>query len=84
MSEQAATQDLLLIGVEKPRRLLVGVEDAATILGIGQRTVWKLAKEGELPTVRIGNRTLWPVRELEKWVEDQLSVECLTPGTDNA
>jgi len=53
----------LLVGVDKAQPILVGVKDAARMLGIGERTVWKLTKEGAFPTVRIGSRTLWPTRE---------------------
>jgi len=35
-------------------RLLVSIEEAAAILGLGRRTTRRLVQEGRLPSVRVG------------------------------
>jgi excisionase family DNA binding protein len=49
--------------------LLVSVEEAARSLGIGQTKAYELIGQGALPCVKLGRRTLVPVRELSKWVD---------------
>ncbi len=51
-------------------RLLVGVREAAYLLGISPRHVWSLtAPRGPLPVVRLGKRALYDPRDLEAFVE---------------
>ncbi len=48
--------------------LFLSVPEAARRLGVGQTTVWiALIREGKLPVVRIGRRTLVSVRALEEF-----------------
>jgi excisionase family DNA binding protein len=44
-----------------PERVTVSVKEAAVMLGICERTVWKLEAEGKLKTVKAGRRKLFPV-----------------------
>lgn len=39
--------------------LLINEAEAARLLGISERTMWSLAKRGEIVPVRIGNRKLY-------------------------
>jgi excisionase family DNA binding protein len=48
--------------------LALCVEDAAEVLGIGRTLVFRLLRDGDLKAVRIGRRTLIPVRELEAFL----------------
>jgi len=41
------------------------VEDAAKALGIGRTFVFQLIKEGKLKAVKLGRRTVVPVKECE-------------------
>jgi excisionase family DNA binding protein len=41
------------------------VPQAALALGISKTSVWKLIKEGDLPAVKLGRRTLIPTGALQ-------------------
>ena len=43
--------------------------EAARALGISERTLWTWTKEGAIPHVRMGCVVLYPVAELERWLE---------------
>lgn len=49
--------------------LLVSVEEAARLLGLGRSAAYELLARGDLPRVKVGRRTLVPVRALSEWVE---------------
>lgn len=42
--------------------------DAARALGIGTRLLWELTNRGEIPHLKLGRATLYPVAELERWL----------------
>jgi len=50
--------------------LLLSAEDAAVLLGIGERFFWSMHSTGELGPlpIKLGKRTLWSRFELEEWV----------------
>ncbi|MHB8571737.1 MAG: helix-turn-helix domain-containing protein [Candidatus Dormibacteria bacterium] len=49
-------------------KLLVRVEEAADLLGIGRTMAWRLVYTGDIPTVLIGRRRLVPMLALEEYV----------------
>ena len=49
----------------------VSSHKAAELLGVSERTVWKLKGAGKLPYVNIGGRTLFRPETLEKYIEEQ-------------
>lgn len=51
--------------------LLVDAKQAATLLAIGERTLWSLTRAGDVPHVRIGRRILYPMDDLKTWVRAQ-------------
>lgn len=53
------------------RPLLVGVPEAAALLGIGERTVYDLIKRsrGQLRLVKQGSRSMLKTADLESYVE---------------
>jgi excisionase family DNA binding protein len=57
----------------RPERLLVSIPDTARLLSIGVSTVWKLVKEGKLPTVRIGRSRRIPHEALVRLAGPQES-----------
>jgi excisionase family DNA binding protein len=50
---------------EAVRRTLT-VEEAAAILGISRGAAYQAAKQGELPTIRIGRRLLVPIAAIDR------------------
>jgi excisionase family DNA binding protein len=56
--------------------LLLSIREAARLLKISERLTWQLAKEGKLPTIRLGTkrgRLLIPRKALEDWILNQTS-----------
>ena len=51
------------------RPLLVSVEDAAALLGIGRTTLYELIRQGDVLPIRIGRCVRIPQRELEAYVD---------------
>jgi excisionase family DNA binding protein len=49
--------------------LLLSRREARARLGIGETTLGRLIRDGELRTVRIRGRRLVPARELERYVD---------------
>ena len=48
--------------------LLLGKREAAQALGISERTLWALTKEGKVPYVRLRRRVLYDPGDLQAWV----------------
>jgi excisionase family DNA binding protein len=63
--------------------LLVSVEEAAAILGIGRTNMVRLISQGAIKSVKIGRRRLVVRSELEGFIETLLQGE-LTPAADLA
>jgi excisionase family DNA binding protein len=52
--------------------LLVRVNEAARLLGLGRSTIYQLVESGELPSVRIGTARRIPLAALEQWVNERI------------
>ena len=50
-------------------RLLLSVREAATAMGICEKTLWTLTQAGEIPVVRIGRAVRYPVDGLREWIQ---------------
>lgn len=50
--------------------LLLTVEAAATLLGIGRTRMYALVKSGEVPSVLIGRSRRVPTAALQRYVDD--------------
>jgi excisionase family DNA binding protein len=59
----------LLLSVE--RGVLLRVEAAAILLGIGRTKMYDLIGRGEIPVVRIGRRTLIHRNDLEQFAQER-------------
>lgn len=68
MADQAASTRNLLISAE--RGLLLRIEAAAILLGIGRTTMYDLIGRGRIPVVRIGRRTLVHRDDLERFARE--------------
>ncbi len=57
-------------------KLLLAVREACVALGgICPRTLWALTKpRGNIPCVKVGNRTMYAVDDLRAWIETQKAV----------
>ncbi len=47
----------------------VGIDQAAKLLSLSKRTVWKYISEGEIRSVRAGRRILLPMDSLDKFLK---------------
>ena len=53
---------------------LLSADDVAIVLGVPRTFVYALARRGDLPTVRIGERYVrFRTQALEQWIADQES-----------
>jgi excisionase family DNA binding protein len=50
-------------------RLTITVEEAGRLLGISRGSAYQAAREGTLPTIRLGRRLVVPVEGLKKMLE---------------
>ena len=57
--------------VAESNPLALRPRDAARTLGLSERTLWSLTKQGKVPFVRIGKAVRYPVHLLRKWLEEQ-------------
>lgn len=63
-----------------PAPLALSPREAAKSLGISERTLWASTQpRGPIPSVKLGNRVLYPVASLNEWLSrtaaDQLTAE---------
>ena len=49
-------------------RLTVTVEEAASLLSLGRTAAYEAARQGEIPTRRLGRRLIVPVPALLAWL----------------
>ena len=50
------------------RPLLISVEQAARLLGVGRTTLYELVRQGEVTPVKIGRAVRFPLEEIEGFV----------------
>ncbi len=56
--------------IEEHQPLLVNARTAANLLGICERNLFTLKKEGKIPVVKIGKLTKYHIPSLQKWIEE--------------
>ncbi|MDR0876847.1 MAG: PTS sugar transporter subunit IIA [Treponema sp.] len=59
---------------------ILTIEEVAKYLRVSERTVYDWAQKGEIPSGKIGTAWRFKKSEIEKWVNDRLSVSKLSPG----
>ena len=52
--------------ITEVKRRTVDVKEVSAILGISRLTVYKMARSGQLPTLKIGSRILVPIAKLKQ------------------
>lgn len=61
---------------DHPELLALRPREAAYALGISQRHLWQLTKDGQIPSVRVGNgrrkTVLYPMAQLQAWLAQQV------------
>lgn len=51
--------------------MLIDAETLARMLGVSERTLWRLLSARKLPEpIRIGRNTRWRLSEVQRWIED--------------
>jgi len=69
MSGRGAPDTDEIVEQRVPERLLLNVKEVAELLGISERTVWKMASCRELPApLRIGRSQRWSKKALEELI----------------
>lgn len=66
-----ASQHALFSGQKPPddRGLLIDNREAAKLLKVSERTLWRMWNEGEMPPpIRVGRAVRWSYEELKAWV----------------
>ena len=72
MSGKDAIQTDERVEQRVPERLLLNVREVAELLGISERTGWKLASRRELlAPLRIGRSQRWSKKALEEWAAER-------------
>ena len=52
-------------------KLTLSRKEVAALLGISERLLWTLTNSRRIPHVRLGARIVYPIKELEAWLEDR-------------
>ena len=53
-------------------KLLLNVKEVSKLIGLSERTVWKMSACGELPApIRIGRSVRWPKGMLEQFITER-------------
>lgn len=52
-------------------RMTMSRKDAAIFIGISEWLLWRLTKEGQIPSFKAGSRVLYRRETLEKWMTEQ-------------
>ena len=69
--ESPDSGDMNVIRNGHPPKLALGQRDAAKAISVSERTLWQLTKDGHIPSVKIGSRTVYRIEALSKFLCDQ-------------
>lgn len=58
--------------------ILIPEKEAARLLGICDRTLWQLRKDGKIKAVKIGAAVRYARSELDRFIEDQMNQDSAT------
>lgn len=55
--------------MEKIKREVFTAEELAKIFGVTRKTIYQNAKQGNIPTIRLGRRLFFPKRAVFQWLK---------------
>ncbi len=56
---------------EKERSVLLTPDEVAEMLRVARKTVVVMARDGRIPSLRVGRRVRFDAVEIERWLNDQ-------------
>lgn len=56
-------------------KMLLSISEVAAVLGISRPSIYQLIHSADFPIVRLGGRVLIPVKQLEDWLDEQVSIK---------
>jgi excisionase family DNA binding protein len=59
-------------GTAIPGKWAYSVKELSALLGISRTTIWRMARAGELLSVKVGSRTLFRAVDLPRWLQREL------------
>ena len=55
---------------ERPVVLLIAAEEVARLMGISERTLWRLLSAGKIPKpLHVGRSARWRLAEVREWID---------------
>lgn len=64
-------------------KLVYTIKEAAQAIGLSRTTIYKLTREEKgFPSLKCGNKTLIPRRELEEWFSGKVGKSVLPDGVN--
>ena len=63
-----------------PPCLTITARELAALLGVDRKTVYDAARRGEIPSVRVGRRFLFPREAIEAWLSGRASARGILDG----
>lgn len=58
-----------MIVSEKPVKIAYNISEVAKMLGISETSAREGARRGEIPSKKVGHRTLVPIAAFNKWLD---------------
>ena len=62
---------------------ILDIDGAARVLGVSTRTVYNLARKGDIPAIRIGREWRFALKNLREWVANASKADQLTAALRN-
>ena len=54
-------------------KMLLSISEVAAVLGISRPSIYRLIHTANFPIIRLGGRVLVPMRQLQEWLDAQIS-----------
>lgn len=50
---------------------LLSLQEARELIGVSRTTIYQMAKQGQIPTLKIGKCIKVPRKKLDEWIEEK-------------